>query len=232
LAEERRRFGYERLHVLLKREGHTVNRKRVERIYREEGLSLRTKWRKKRVSRIRVMLERPIRERQHWSMDFVSDALLDGRRFRALTIVDDLTKESPAIEVGQSLTGLRVVRVLERLALTRGLPEVITMDNGPEFTSKALDAWAYEKGVRLRFIQPGKPVQNAFIESFNGRFRDECLNEHIFLSLDDARRKIETWRKDYNTNRPHSALGHMTPGEFAESLRTTENCRIPKLQMA
>jgi putative transposase len=232
MAEERRRFGYERLHVLLRREGHAVNRKRVERVYREEGLSLRTKWRKKRVSRIRVVLERPSRELQHWSMDFVSDALLDGRRFRALTIVDDLTRESPAIEVGQSLTGLRVVRVLERLALTHGLPEVITMDNGPEFTSKALDAWAYAKGVRLRFIQPGKPVQNAFIESFNGRFRDECLNEHIFLGLDDARRKIETWRKDYNANRPHSALGHMTPEEFAESLRTTENGQIPKLQMA
>lgn len=231
LAERRRRFGCERLYILLRREGCMVNHKRVERIYREEGLSLRVRKRRKRAGWLRVALERPERPIQHWSMDFISDALLDGRRFRALTIVDDLTKESPAIEVDRSLPGVRVVRVLDRLAMAWGLPEVITVDNGPEFTGKALDAWAYEKGVRLRFIQPGKPVQNAFIESFNGRLRDECLNEHVFTGLDDARRKIEAWRKDYNTHRPHSALGYMTPEEFAKSLRTTENDRNPKFQL-
>lgn len=206
LAEQRRRFGAPRLYLLLRREGLVVNHKRVERIYREEGLSLRLKRRRKRVSHLRVLRETPSGPNQVWSMDFVSDSLLDGRRFRTLTIVDEWSRESPAMEVDTSLTGQRVVRVLERLAATRPLPASIRMDNGPEFISKALDAWAYAKGVRLQFIQPGKPTQNAYIESFNGRLREECLNEAVFTSLADARDKIEYWRQDYNTLRPHSAL--------------------------
>lgn len=218
LAEQRRKFGSPRLLVLLHREGHLVNHKRVERLYREEGLSLRSKKRKKRVSHLRVFLDRPEHANQHWSMDFVSDSLWNGRRFRVLTIVDDLTRECPALEVDHSLPGLRVIRVLDRLAATRGLPKVITVDNGPEFISKAVDAWAYQNKVRLRFIQPGKPVQNAYVESFNGKFRDECLNENVFVDLHDARSKIETWRRDYNSTRPHSSLNNLTPEEFAETL--------------
>jgi len=218
LAEQRRKFGSPRLLVLLHREGHLVNHKRVERLYREEGLSLRSKKRKKRISHLRVVLDRPDQANQHWSMDFVSDSLWNGRRFRVLTIVDDLTRECPALEVDHSLPGLRVTRVLNRLAATRGLPEVITVDNGPEFISKAMDAWAFQNKVRLRFIQPGKPVQNAYVESFNGKFRDECLNENVFIDLHDARNKIETWRRDYNSTRPHSSLNNLTPEEFAETL--------------
>ncbi len=201
LAEQRHKFGAPRLHVLLRREGFLINHKRTERLYREEGLSLRLKRRRKRSSHLRVVLAAPERINQHWSMDFVSDSLHNGRRFRTLTVVDDLSKECPVLEVDHSLTGQRVTRVLERIALTRGLPEVITVDNGPEFISKAVDAWAYANGVKLHFIQPGKPTQNAYIESFNGKFRDECLNEHVFVSLHDAQQKIETWRQDYNANR-------------------------------
>ena len=166
------------------------------------------------------MLDKPERINQHWSMDFVADSLYNGRRLRILTVVDDLSKECPVLEVDHSLTGIRITRVLERIALTRGLPEVITVDNGPEFISKAMDAWAYENGVKLHFIQPGKPTQNAYIESFNGKFRDECLNEHVFVSLDDARLKVENWRIDYNANRPHRSLNYMTPNEFAASFQT------------
>lgn len=191
-----------------------MNHKRVHRLYRLEGLSLRRKSRKRRGGRVgRLMAARRINER--WSMDFVSDALAGGTRFRAFTIVDDCSRENPAIEVDTSLTGARVVRVLDRIAEERGLPEVIVCDNGPEFISKAVDRWAYEHGVKLHFIQPGKPTQNAFIESFNGKFRDECLNEHWFLDLADARTKIEAWRREYNQERPHSSLGGLTPEEFA-----------------
>ena len=220
LAEQRRKFGAPRLHVLLRREGYLINHKRTERLYREEGLSLRLKRRRKRSSHLRVVLDKPERMNQHWSMDFVADSLYNGRRLRILTVVDDLSKECPVLEVDHSLTGVRITRVLERIALTRGLPEVITVDNGPEFISKAMDAWAYENGVKLHFIQPGKPTQNAYIESFNGKFRDECLNEHVFISLDDARLKIENWRLDYNANRPHRSLNNMTPNEFAASFQT------------
>lgn len=227
LAEQRKRFGSPRLHVLLRREGYLINHKRTERLYREEGLSLRLKRRRKRCSALRVVLNKPRWVNQHWSMDFVTDNLYNGRRFRILTVVDDLSRECPVLEVDHSLTGLRVTRVLDRIALTRGLPEVITVDNGPEFISKAMDAWAYEKRVKLHFIQPGKPTQNAYIESFNGKFRDECLDEHIFLSLEDARRKIEAWREDYNADRPHRSLNNMTPIEFATSLSD----EITKLKM-
>ncbi len=222
-AEARTRFGAPRLYVLLRREGHVINHKRVTRIYQQEGLSLRRKRRKKRISHLRVVRPAPTQVNQRWSMDFVMDSLWNGRRFRALTIVDDLSRESPAIEVDRSLSGLRVSRVLDRLADERGLPEVITVDNGPEFQSRALDQWAYDHGVHLQFIRPGKPVENAYIESFNGRFREECLNEMVFMNLADARTKIERWRQDYNTRRPHSSLDGMTPAEFAQHHRVMQN---------
>ncbi len=219
LAYERRRFGYRRLHALLRREGWRVNHKAVHRIYAEEGLQVR-KRKRKRVSRTerRPMLV-PEAVNQRWSMDFQHDALAGGRKFRTLNIVDDCSRECPAIEVDTSLPGVRVTRVLDRLAETRGLPKEIVLDNGPEMTSQALDKWAQRNRVRLHFIDPGKPVQNAFIESFNGKFRDECLNEHWFLDLEDARKTIEAWRIDYNTCRPHSALGYATPQEFASSFQ-------------
>jgi putative transposase len=196
----------------------------VHRIYVEEGLQVR-KRKRKRVSRAeRQPMLVPEAPNQRWSMDFQHDLLAPrgnrgAQRFRSLNIVDDFSRECPAIEVDTSLPGVRVVRVLERLAETRGLPLEIVLDNGPEMIGKALDEWAWRNGVRLNFIEPGKPVQNAFIESFNGRFRDECLNENWFLDLDDAREIIEAWRIDYNTRRPHSALGYATPEEFASSLQ-------------
>lgn len=221
LAEHRRRFGCARLHFILKREGLVVNHKRTERIYREEGLSLRLKRRKKKVAMIRVKLPEPQRANQRWSMDFVSDSTCTGRRFRALIIVDDFSRECPAIEVDISLGGTRVVNILERLAETRGLPDVITTDNGPEFTGKAMDEWAYRNGVKLNFIRPGKPVENAFAESFIGRLRDECLNENWFITLKDAREAIEAWRMDYNETRPHSSLQYLSPMEYAKSDQKT-----------
>ncbi len=160
-------------------------------------------------------------------MDFVSDSLADGRRLRCLNIVDDFTKECLAIEVDSSLPGCRVKAVLERLAESRGLPQSITLDNGPEFTSKTLDEWAYNRQLRLNFIEPGKPQQNAYIESFNGKFRDECLNEHWFLSMRHARALIEAWRQEYNTERPHSTLGYMTPNSFAERFLTADSNLVP-----
>ena len=216
LAEKRRRFGSPRLYYLLRREGHVVNHKRVERVYRQEGLSLRLKRRRKRAIQPRVSMERPIQPNERWSMDFVSDQLFWGRRFRCLTIVDDTSKEAPAIEVDVSLTGERITETLDRLAFTQGLPKVLRMDNGPEFQSKALDEWAYRNGVQLEYIRPGKPTDNAYIESFNGKFRDECLNESWFTSLEEAKKTIESWRVDYNENRPHSALGGIPPREFRE----------------
>lgn len=233
LAETRRRFGSPRLHVLLKREGWAVNHKRVERLYRQEGLSLKRKRRKKSGSHLRVVLPAPSRINERWSMDFVTDSLVNGRRFRSLTIVDDYSRECVAIEADFSLTGERVTRILERLAMTRGLPTIITVDNGPEFAGKALDAWAYRRGIKLHFIRPGKPVENAYIGSFNGRFRDECLNEHVFRTIEEARVIIESWRDDYNQNRPHSSLGNLTPEEYAaqDRVRQTE-MRNPNLQVA
>jgi putative transposase len=193
-----------------------VNHKRTERIYKEEGLALRRKRRRKGTAGTRVIIPAPERPNQKWSMDFVSDSVVTGRRFRALTIVDDYSRECPAIEVDTSLGGARVVNVLERLAEMRGLPEVITVDNGPEFAGKVLDEWAYRKGVKLSFIRSGKPIENAFAESFNGRLRDECLNDNWFLSIRHAREVIEAWRKDYNSVRPHSSLGGLAPREFME----------------
>ena len=218
LAGERKRFGSPRLHIMLKREGLVVNHKRTERIYNEEGLALRRKKRRKGAAGARVITPPPVRPNQKWSMDFVTDTTVAGRRFRALAIIDDYSRECPAIEVDTSLGGARVVGVLERLAETRGLPESITVDNGPEFAGKAMDEWAYRKGVKLNFIRPGKPVENAFAESFNGRLRDECLNTNWFVSVRQAREIIENWRLDYNEIRPHSSLKGKTPKEFIESV--------------
>jgi putative transposase len=218
LAEQRKRFGSPRLHVLLKREGLVVNHKRTERVYREEGLTLRRKRRRKGAAGARVTLPTAERPNQHWSMDFVSDSIVTGRRFRALTVVDNFSRECPAIEVDTSLGGARVVTVLDRLSEARGTPEVITVDNGPEFLGKALDEWAYRKGVKLNFIRPGKPIENAYAESFNGRLRDECLNTNWFVSLRQAREIIESWREDYNHVRPHSSLNNLTPLEYANAV--------------
>ena len=215
LAEQRKRFGSPRLHILLKREGLVINHKRTERLYREEGLALRKKRRRKGAAGARVVLASPKGTNERWSMDFVTDSMVTGRRFRALVIVDDYSRECPVIEVDISLGGRRVVSVLEKLAEIRSLPEVITIDNGPEFAGRALDEWAYRKGVKLNFIRPGKPIENAFAESFIGRLRDECLNTNWFLSLRHARDVIEEWRKDYNEVRPHSSLKGFTPKEYA-----------------
>ena len=205
-----------RLYTLLRREGWKGNHKRVHRIYKEEGLNLRSK-RPRRSKSAAHRLERvaSLQLYQCWSIDFVSDALFDGRKFRALTIVDNCSRECLAIEVGQSLKGTDVVRVLERLKRTRDLvAERIQADNGSEFISKELDRWAYENQVTMDFSRPGKPTDNPFIESFNGSFRDECLNAHWFLSLEDAAQKIEDWRTEYNHYRPHSSLDDRTPAEF------------------
>ena len=217
LASSRVRYGYRRLHVLLLREGWQVNHKKVYRLYRDMGLSLRLKRSKKRPSLVRGLVQVARRPNERWSMDLVSDSLHDGRRFRALTIVDHFSRVSPAIEVGISITGRQVTAVLERLKVSHGLPGVITVDHGPEFTSRALDEWAYRNGVKLDFTRPGKPTDNAYIESFNGKFRLECLNQNWFVSLQDAKSKIEAWRRDYNWERPHSSLGNQTPRSFVQS---------------
>jgi putative transposase len=214
LAGEKRRYGYRRIHLLLRREGWSVNRKRTYRIYREAGLAVRRRKRKRIGPFERRPLPRPTAVNLSWSMDFVSDGLCNGRKVRCLTIVDNYSRECPAIEVDTSINGRRVAAVLDRLADVRGLPRSITVDHGPEFEGQVLDEWAYRHGVRLNFIRPGKPVENAYVESFNGRFRDECLNEHWFLSMAHAREVIERWRIEYNTERPHSSLGDVPPEEF------------------
>jgi putative transposase len=216
LAGERRRFGYRRLYVLLRREGFLVNRKRIYRLYTQDGLTVRRRKRRRRMPRGVSRLPAPTRVNERWSLDFVLDVLDDGRRFRLLTVVDDFTRSCLAIDVDTSIGGRRVAQVLQRLIETRGTPARLVTDNGPEFISRALDAWAYAHGIDLHFIEPGKPNQNAYIESFNGRLRDECLNEHWFFSLGQARETIETWRLDYNAVRPHSALGNVPPEEFEQ----------------
>lgn len=214
LAGERPRWGYRMIHQLLRREGWTVNRKRVQRLYREEGLAVRRRSKKRRSQAPRVVRIPLSGPDERWSMDFMTDTLSSGRHFRCLTIVDEHTRECVGIHVAHSIPATSVIQVLEGLRASRGLPDVIVTDNGSEFTSRAFDAWAYARNVKIDFIQPGKPTQNAFIESFNGTLRDDCLNVHWFQSLPDAKRTIEAWRDDYNQVRPHSALGGLTPGEF------------------
>lgn len=231
LADQRKRWGYRMIHTVLRREGWPVNRKRVQRLYREEGLAVRRRGKKRR-----SQLPRPVREplfgrNERWSMDFVSDTLSSGRRFRCLTIIDEFSRECLAIHVAHSIPALRVIEVLERLREERGLPNVIVTDNGSEFTSRAFDAWAYARGVKIDFIQPGKPVQNAFIESFNGTLRDDCLNLHWFISLKDAQESIGDWRRDYNEVRPHSSLGGLTPSEYAGDQSADEKQLTPTITL-
>ena len=216
LAAKRPRFGYRRLHKLMRRQEWIVNHKRLHRVYREEGLALRRK-RRKRLHRETPPSAAPTRRNQRWSMDFVSDAIAGKRPFRAFTLVDNYTRECLAIEADTSLSGERVTRILDRVIAERGCPKALLSDNGPEFTSRVMGAWSLDRKVRHEFIEPGKPVQNAFIESFNGRLREECLNTSWFTSLADARRQLESWRQDYNHERPHSSLEYQTPFEFAQA---------------
>lgn len=233
LAARRPRYGYMRLWVMLRRDGWRVNRKKVYRIYSEEGLSVRTgKRRRKRASHLRVVPPRAANPGEHWSMDFVADSLGSGRKFGVLTIVDNVSRECPCLETDHGLTGRQVAEVLENLWQQGKRPRVITVDTGTEFTSKALDAWAHRRGLRLDFIRPGKPVENAFIESFNGKLRDECLNTNVFLSIADAREKIEAWRIDYNTNRPHSSLGNQATEEWARKLKTRRAAKPENLTLS
>lgn len=214
LAFRHRRWGYQTLTELLKREGFTDNHKRIYRVYREEKLQVRSR-RRKRVARWRgERLEASKGPNQVWAMDFMSDQLADGRRLRVLPIIDVHTRECLAIEVDTSLTGERVARTLDGLQ-SRGWPNKIVVDNGPEFRGRVVDRWAYQTGVKLHFIEPGKPMQNGFMEGFNSTLRDQCLNEHWFASIAEAREKIEQWRQIYNTIKPHSSLGRKTPAEFA-----------------
>jgi putative transposase len=211
LAAVRVRFGYRRWTVLLRREGWRVNAKRIYRLYGLEGLEVRTKPRKKLASRLRVPLPAATRPNERWSMDFVSARLADGRWFRTLTVLDLYTRESLTLVADRSLTGVKVAAALSRVLQQRAAPQAITVDNGGEFVSRAMDAWAYAHDVRLDFIRPGKPVENAFIESFNGKLRDECLNGHIFSSVAEAQVVLDAWREDYNLVRPHSSLQDRTP---------------------
>ena len=222
LAAERPRFGYRRLYIFLRREKAAdgtlrwlVNHKRVYRLYREEGLAMQRKRRKRFRAEARVPLALPTRANEMWTMDYTHDQMADGRKFRTLNLMDGYTREALRIEPDTSLPGLRVVRILESLRERRGTPAVIQVDNGTEFTSRVVDQWAYQNQVALHFIERGKPTQDAFIESFNGKFRDECLNQNWFVDLRHARELIEAWRVDYNTVRPHSSLGYRTPEEFA-----------------
>lgn len=229
ITETRVHYGYRRVHVMLRREGHMDNVKRVYRLYREEGLSLRLKRpRRNKAAKLRQPKQLAHAINQIWSMDFVADALFDGRKLRMLTVVDLFTRECLAIDVGQSLKGEDVARVLTAITETRGLPCTIKSDNGSEFISKVMDKWAYERGVELDFSRPGKPTDNANVESFNGRLRQECLNATWFMSLDDARDKIEAWRRYYNESRPHSALDWATPAEFARRCWLQPATAIPK----
>ncbi len=229
VSKERRRFGYRRIHVMVEREGHRVNHKKLRRIYREEKLQVRRRGGRKRALGTRKPMVLPDGPNQRWSLDprhclsdqwrsngSISDAFTDGRRFRILTVVDDFTRENLALVADTSLSGLRVTRELDRVVAERGMPGTIVSDNGTEFTSMAILRWVQENGIDWHYIAPGKPTRNAFIESFNGKLRDECLNETLFSSLAEARETLDAWREDYNTHRPHSALGNLTPMEFAE----------------
>lgn len=225
LASARVRYGYRRLHVLLQREGWRINHKRVYRLYRQQGLSLRLKKPKKRVSAIRVPLPAVTAPNACWSMDFMSDRLADGRRFRVLTLVDNFSRVSPALEAGFSLSGKHVVAVLERLAASGEKPGVLHVDNGPEFISRALDDWAHRNGVQLDFSRPGRPTDNPFIEAFNGRLRSECLDQHWFACLEEAKTCLEAFRIDHNRSRPHTALDMKTPEQYVAEWQAQQSAR-------
>lgn len=223
LAAERRRFGYRRLHLLLKREGVVVNHKKLFRIYREERLVVRRRGGRKRALGTRAPIAVPQGANQRWSLDFVSDSLADGRRFRVLAIVDDFTRECLALVADTSLSGARVVRELDAVVAIRGKPAMVVSDNGPELISLAVLRWQQESGIGWHYIAPGKPMQNGFVESFNGRLRDELLNETAFRSLVHARELLDDWREDFNHNRPHTSLGGLTPNEFATRSAMDQN---------
>jgi transposase InsO family protein len=218
LAHRHRRYGSGMIYLKLRQAGHQVNHKRVERLYAEAGLQVRRRRRKKVPASDRQPLGRPQKANQVWSMDFVFDRTAEGRVIKCLTVVDDATHEAVAVLPERAIGGHSLTRFLDRMAVQRGLPKAIRTDNGKEFCSRAMLTWAHARGVRLFLIQPGKPNQNAYIESFNGRLRDECLNEHWFVSLAHARAVIESWRRDYNEERPKKSLGGLTPSEYAQQL--------------
>lgn len=218
VASERRRFGYRRIHVMLQRQGIEMNIKKLRRLYGEEKLQVRKRGGRKRALGTRRPMLVPDRANQRWSLDFVSDSFTDGRRFRVLAIVDDHTRECLALVADTSLSGRRVVRELDAVIAQRGRPLTVVSDNGTEFTSMAILRWSQDRGIDWYYIAPGKPMQNGFIESFNGSFRDECLNETLFSSLAEARDRISAGKEDYNSHRPHSSLGNLTPTEFATKL--------------
>ena len=219
LSSERRRFGYRRLHILLRREGWDVNWKKLYRIYKEERLTVRKRGGRKRALGTRAPMAIPQGVNQRWSLDFVSDALSCGRRFRVLCVIDDFSRECLATVVDTSLSGVRVARELDRIAETRGYPCMVVSDNGTELTSNAILKWQEDRKVEWHYIAPGKPMQNGFVESFNGRLRDECLNEHLFRNMIHARQLIADWHDDYNHQRPHSSLNGMTPWEYANTIK-------------
>jgi len=219
LAGERRRFGYRRLHVLLRREGIAINCKKTQRLYSEEGLTVRRRKSRRRATGTRAAPPVVALPNQRWSLDFVHDQLASGRRFRVLNVVDDVTRECLAAVVDTSISGKRVVRELDALIALRGKPRMIVSDNGSELTSNAVLSWAGEAKIDWHYIAPGKPTQNGYVESFNGRMRDELLNETLFLSLHHAREAVARWADDYNTERPHSSLGYQTPTAHAAGLR-------------
>ncbi len=223
VASERRRFGYRRIHIMLQRQGIEMNQKKLRRLYREEKLQVRRRGGRKRALGIRRPIELPSRPNERWSLDFLSDAFTDGRRFRILAVVDDHTRECLALIADTSLSGVRLVRELDAVIQRRGRPKTIVSDNGTEMTSMAVLRWCQETGVEWQYIVPGKPQQNAFVESFNGRFRDECLNETLFIGLGEARTAINAWKEDYNRHRPHSSLGNITPREYASKWRLENN---------
>jgi putative transposase len=221
VAAARVRFGYRRLTVLLRRDGWRVNAKRIYRLYTEEGLMVRTKVRVRSARRHRVPQAVATAPNQRWSMDFMSERVANGRWFRILTVVDQFTRECLCLVADQSLTGEKVAQALEPIVLQRGAPRSITVDNGSEFASRVMDGWAYRHGIHLDFIRPGKPAENGFIESFNGRLRDECLNVEVFFTLEDVREKLARWQEDYNLLRPHSALQDQAPTSFAAQWAAT-----------
>lgn len=230
LAAERKRFGAPRLYMLLRREGFVVNHKRVERLYNEEGLWVRKRTRKRLKGVPRQALQPPERPNQQWAMDFVSDSLAEGRSFRTLNVVDVFTREGLRIEADFSLPSLRVTRVLDDLVRQRGAPEVLVSDNGPEFTSRAFDQWRHQSGLTHHLIKPGRPMQNGTCESFNGRFRDECLNENWFRDLAEVRQVAGRWLRDYNHHRPHTSLGGLPPAEFARRWAELRSPTAPSAQ--